>query len=65
MPDTPEQQEPDRQPPEADESQERLHQTAEHWRKGQTGGEIEESAAEVARGAERGAEQPDYGREGS
>lgn len=46
-------------------AQEELVNTADRWRKGQAGGEIEESASEVARGAEQAAEQPDYGREGS
>jgi len=46
-------------------AKEELVNTAEHWRDGQAGAEIEESAAEVARGAEQAAEQPDYGREGS
>lgn len=52
-------------PTEQDESTQELVQTAEHWRAGQAGGEIEESAAEVARGAERGAKQDDYGIEGN
>jgi len=46
-------------------AQEELVNTADQWRRGHAGGEVEESASEVARGAEQAAEQPDYGREGS
>jgi ribonuclease HI len=49
----------------ADESTQKLETTAEHWREGHEGSEAQESADEVARGAERGAEQPDYGIEGN
>ncbi|MDP8904848.1 MAG: hypothetical protein M3N29_05950 [Chloroflexota bacterium] len=47
-----------------EDSEEQLRTTAEHWRQAPTG-EADESADEVARGAEQAAEQPDFGREGS
>jgi hypothetical protein len=50
--------------PNHESSDEQLETTAEHWREGHEGGEAEESAAEVARGAERAAQQPGFGREG-
>jgi hypothetical protein len=47
-----------------DDSTDQLENTAEHWREGNHG-EADDSADEVATGAERGADQPDYGREGN
>lgn len=44
---------------------EELHTTADHWREPLRGTEAEDSADEVARGAEQATEQPGYGREGS
>jgi hypothetical protein len=44
--------------------EEELKKTAEGWRT-TLDEEAEESADEVARGADRAAEQPDFGREGS
>jgi hypothetical protein len=48
---------------EQDESTEALETTADHWREGNPG-EADDSADKVAEGAERAAQQPDYGREG-
>ena len=48
-----------------DNAQDQLEQTADGWRSGARGTEAEESADEVASGADRAAQQPDYGREGS
>ena len=48
-----------------DSAQQELAETADGWRSGARGSEAEESADEVAHGADRAAEQPDYGREGS
>lgn len=48
----------------ADEADEKLETTADHWRQTAEGSPAEDSADEVARGAERAAEQPGYGREG-
>ncbi len=48
-----------------DQSTPELEATADHWRQGYEGTKAEDSAKEVARGAERGAEQPDYGIEGN
>jgi hypothetical protein len=47
-----------------DEAQQQLHETADFWRSDVEGTEAEESAEKVAEGAERAAQQPDYGREG-
>ena len=58
----------DRREPDAEpepEAHGELATTAEQWREGLEDTEAEDSADEVARGAERAAEQPDYGREGS
>lgn len=44
---------------------EELAATAAGWREPLRGTEAEDSADEVARGAENAAEQPGYGREGS
>lgn len=49
----------------ADDAQEQLGQTADAWRSSTRDSEIQDSADEVASGAERAAGQPDYGREGS
>lgn len=49
----------------ANDSAEQMDNTAEHWRQGLEGTDAERPAAEVARGAERGAEQPDFGIEGN
>jgi len=54
-----------RSPDEEREPEEELRTTAEAWRAPLRGTEAEESGEEVARGAERASEQPDYGREGS
>jgi hypothetical protein len=48
----------------ADQAQRQLDETADAWRSGTRGTEVEQSADEVASGAERAAQQPDYGREG-
>ncbi len=48
-----------------DHSTQELETTADHWRQGLEGTKAEDSAKEVARGAEQGAEQPDYGIEGN
>lgn len=48
-----------------EDSEKQLETTADHWRNGLEGTDAEESADEVARGAERAAEQPEFGREGS
>ena len=50
---------------EAQDAQDQLGQTADAWRSGTHGTEVQQSADEVASGAERAAEQPGYGREGS
>jgi hypothetical protein len=50
--------------PNQESSDEQLETTAEHWREGHEGSEAEESAIEVAEGADRAAEQPGFGREG-
>lgn len=42
-----------------------LERTAEAWRSTAEGTSAEDAADEVARGADRAAEQPGYGREGS
>lgn len=47
-----------------DEAQQQLEETAEFWRTDIDGTEAEASANEVADGAERAAQQPDFGREG-
>lgn len=47
------------------EAEETLTKTADAWRAGLEGTEAEDSADEVARGADQAAEQPGYGREGS
>lgn len=44
---------------------EQLETTAAHWREPARGTEAEQSAEEVARGAEQAADQPDYGIEGN
>ena len=49
---------------ENDNSEEELKNTAEGWRT-TLDDAAEESAEEVARGADRAAEQPDFGREGN
>lgn len=48
-----------------DQSTLELETTADHWRQGLEGTKAEDSAKEVARGAARSAEQPDYGIEGN
>jgi hypothetical protein len=50
---------------EPDSAPEQLENTADNWRDGPTSPAVQDSADEVARGAERGAEQPDYGIEGN
>jgi uncharacterized protein YhfF len=47
-----------------DEAQQQLEETAESWRTDVEDTEAEDSADQVAEGAERAAQQPDYGREG-
>lgn len=47
-----------------DDAQQQLEETAESWRTDVDGTEAEASANEVADGAERAAQQPDFGREG-
>jgi hypothetical protein len=49
---------------EADTPKEQLENTAEGWRT-TIDEEAEKSAEEVARGADRAAEQPDFGQEGN
>lgn len=46
-------------------AEEQLETTAEGWRKGLDDPDAAHAAEEVARGADRAAEQPDFGREGS
>ena len=53
-----------RSPGESD-PEEQLRTTADDWREPLHGTEAEESADEVARGAENAARQPGFGREGS
>ncbi len=48
-----------------DESQQQLEETAEFWRSDVEGMEAEDLADQVAQGAERAAQQPEYGREGN
>jgi hypothetical protein len=48
-----------------EDAQQQLEDTAEAWRSGLDGTDAEESANEVAQGADRAADQPGFGREGS
>ncbi len=53
------------QPGATDNPEEVLKSTAEQWRESAQGTDADTSAEEVASGADRAAEQPGYGREGS
>ncbi len=48
-----------------DDAEHQLKRTADDWRSGMDGTDAEDAADKVAEGADRAAEQPDYGREGS
>ena len=51
--------------PDEQEADEQLRTTADDWRESLRGTEAEDSADEVARGADNAARQPGFGREGS